>query len=152
MRRNWVFRCSEWRRRCGLVQATISKLRMLVIEVQLALWGDMHHHLASDQAGLLFLTEDLECEATKRDGVISFDLPLRGGGEEAVQIQFRVQRAPGTLGIARRFSKAFVVSGNESLEKQIGLLQRINAGEAHLFAEPILKGLPEPLDATFGLR
>src|SRR5829696_9379570 len=122
MRRNWVFRCSEWRRRCGLVQATISKLRMLVIEVQLALWGDMHHHLASDQAGLLFLTEDLECEATKRNGVISFDLPLRGGGEEAVQIQFRLQRSPGTLRIARWFGEALVVSRDKSFEEEVGLL------------------------------
>src|SRR5215216_2488361 len=134
-----------------MVQVTISKLRLLVIEVQLALGGDMHRHLASDKAGLFFLPQDLERKTTKGNGVISFDLTLGGGGEETDQIQFRVQRAPGTLGIARRFSKALVVSGDKSLEKQIGLLQRINAGEAHLFAEPILKGLPEPLDAAFGL-
>ena len=81
--RHWGARFHE-RRRCCMVQATISKLGILVIKVQLAVWGDMHHHLASDQAGLLFLTEDLECETTKRDGVISFDLALGGGGEEAV--------------------------------------------------------------------
>src|SRR5215210_6333955 len=112
----------------------------------------MHQHLARDQAGLLFLTQDLECEPTKRDGVISFDLALGGGGEEAVQIQFRVQRAPGTLRIARWFGEALVVSRDKSFEEEVGLLQRVNASEAHLFAESILEGLPEPLDATFGLR
>ena len=66
----------------------------------------MHHHLASDQAGLVFLTQDLECETMVRDSVISFDLALGGGGEDAVQIQFRAQRAPGTLRIARRYSEA----------------------------------------------
>src|SRR3954447_11288516 len=106
-----------------MVQVTISQLRMLVIKVQLALGGDMHQHLASDQAGLLFLTQDLECEPTKRDGVISFDLALGGGGEEAGEIQFRVQRAPGTLGIARQFGEALVVSRNKSLEELVRLLQ-----------------------------
>ena len=33
IRRHWFFRCSEWRRRGGLVQATISKLCMLVIKM-----------------------------------------------------------------------------------------------------------------------
>lgn len=47
----------------------------------------MHHRFASDQAGLLFLTQDLERETTKGDGVVSFDLTLGGSGEEAVQIQ-----------------------------------------------------------------
>src|SRR4051794_35324566 len=135
-----------------MVQVTISQLRILVIEVQLALWGDMHHHLAGDQAGLLFFTEDLQRQTTKRDGVVSFDLPLGGGGEEAVQIPFRVQRAPGTLRIARQFGEALVVSRDKSFEEEVGLLQRINTSEAHLFAESILKGLPEPLDAAFGLR
>src|SRR5215212_10252680 len=135
-----------------MIQLTISKLRILVIEVQLTLWGDMHHHLAGNQAGLFFLTQDLECEPTKRDGVISFDLALGGGGDVTKQIQFRVQRAPGTLRIARWFGKALVVSGDKSFEEAVGLLQRVNASEAHLFAESILKGLPEPLDATFGLR
>src|SRR5215204_3644478 len=134
-----------------MVQVTISKLRILVIEVQLALWGDMHHHLAGNQAGLIFLTQDLECETTKRNGVISFDLPLGGGGEEAVQIPVRRQRSPGSLRIARWFGEALVVSRDKSFEEEVGLLQRINAGESHLFAESILKGLPEPLDATFGL-
>src|SRR4051812_3886725 len=135
-----------------MVQVTISQLRILVIEVQFALWGDMHHHLAGNQAGLIFLTQDLEGETTERNGVISFDLPLGGGGEEAVQIQFRLQRAPGTLGIARWFGEALVVSGDKSFEEQVGLLQRSNAGETHLFTESILKGLPEPLDATLSLR
>jgi len=51
---------------------------------QLALGRNMHHHFASDQAGLLFLTQDLKGETTIRDGVVSFDLPFGGGGEEAV--------------------------------------------------------------------
>src|SRR5215204_2320374 len=102
-----------------MVQLTISKLRILVIEVQLALWGDMHHHLAGNQAGLIFLTQDLECETTKRNGVISFDLPLGGGGEEAVQIQFRLQRSPGTLRIARWFGEALVVSRDKSSRKRL---------------------------------
>src|ERR1043165_2324372 len=101
----------------------------------------MHHHLASDQAGLLFLPQDLERETTKRDGVISFDLAFGGGREEAVQIQLRVQRAPSTLRIARWFGEALVVSGDKSFEEQVGLLQRSNAGQTHLFAEAILKGL-----------
>src|SRR5215216_415991 len=135
-----------------MVQVTISQLRILVIEVQLALWGDMHHHLAGNQAGLIFLTQDLEGETMKRNGVIGFDLTLSGSGEEAVQIQLRVQRAPGTLRIARRFGKALVVSGNKGLEEKVGLRQRINASESHFFAESILKGLPEPLDASLSLR
>src|SRR4026207_1254885 len=110
----------------------------------------MHHHLASDQAGLLFLPQDLQGKPTIRDGVISFDLSLGSGGEEAVQLQFRRQRAPGTLGIARWFSEALVVSGDKSLKEQVGLLERINVSKAHLFAESILKGLPEPLDAPLG--
>lgn len=72
------------RRRGRMVQAPISKLRILMIEVQLVLGRNMHHHLESDQAGLLFLAQDLEGETTKRDGVVSFDLPLGGSGEEAV--------------------------------------------------------------------
>jgi hypothetical protein len=49
-----------------MVQVTISKLRMLVIEVQLALGGDMHHHLAGNQAG--FGSHDVPHQAkiTKR--------------------------------------------------------------------------------------
>ena len=81
----------------------------------------MHHHFASDQAGLLFFTQDLEGKTTKRDGVISFDLPLGGGGKETVQIQFRGQRAPGTLRIARRFGEALVVS-EDNVEEKVGLL------------------------------
>src|SRR5215212_6323929 len=104
-----------------MVQVTISKLRILVIEVQVALRGDMHHHLAGNQAGLIFLTQDLEGETTKRNGVISFDLPLDGGGEEAVQIQFRLQRSPGTLRIARWFGEAVVVGRDKSFEEEVGL-------------------------------
>src|SRR5829696_993105 len=106
-----------------MVQVTISKLRMLVIEVQLALGGDMHHHLAGDQTGLIFLREDLERESAIRDSVVSFDLTLAGRGEEAVQIQFRLQRAPGTLWIARWLSEALVVSRDKSFEELIRLLQ-----------------------------
>ena len=83
----------------------------------------MHQHLASDQAGLLFVTQDLECEPTKRDGVVSFDLALGGSGEETVQIQLRAQRAPGTLRIARCLGETFVVSRDKSFEEEVGLLQ-----------------------------
>jgi hypothetical protein len=42
-----------------MVQAPMSELSIMMIEVQLALWGNMHRHFAGDQAGLIFFTEDL---------------------------------------------------------------------------------------------
>ena len=69
-----------------MVQPPISELSITMIEMELTLRGDMHHNLASDQARLIFFTEDLQREPTVRDGVVSFDLALGGGGEDAVQI------------------------------------------------------------------
>src|ERR1051326_2191781 len=103
--------------------------------------------LQATRQGCSFFTADLQRETTIRDSVVSFDLALGGGGEEAVQIQLPGQPVPGTLRIARWFGEALVVSGDKSLEEAVSLRERINAGEAHFFAESILKGLPEPLDA-----
>ncbi len=120
--RTWGARFGK--QRCYLlVQATISELGIVMVEMQLTFGGDMHHYLASGQTRLIFFTENLQCQTTVRDSVISFDLALGGGGEEAVQIQFRAQRAPGTLRIARRDGEALVVSGDKSFEEQVGLLQ-----------------------------
>src|ERR1041385_4981013 len=133
-----------------MVQPPISELSITMIEMEFTLRGDMHRNLASDQARLLFFTEDLQCQTTVRDGVISFDLPLSGSGEKTVQIQLGRQRSPGRLRITRWLGEALVVSGNKSFQKEIGLLQRSDAGEPHLLNESILKGLPEPLDAPLG--
>ncbi len=70
-----------------MVELTVFELGVLMIEVERTVWGDMHCHLAGDQARLIFLAKDLQHQTTIRDSVIGFHLTLGGGGEEAVQIQ-----------------------------------------------------------------
>ena len=85
--------------------------------------------------------------------MVSSTLTLR-----SVAVEKRRSRSiPGAVGRrhfggSRCFGEALVVSRDKSLKKAVGLAYRINAGKPHLFAQSILKGLAERLDATFGLR
>ena len=60
-------------------------------------------------------------------------------------------RAPGAPGVSGRPREARVEVSEEGGEKGIGRLERGDAAQTQLAHEAVLRGLPEALDAAFGL-
>jgi hypothetical protein len=121
-----------------------------VINRDLPFEGFVNLHPSASEAEAFGLGRDLEATPVPLHDVVIADAALMHEAADAVQI-FR-SGAPRGFCFARSAGEAPVVIPEESAEDLVGGVQIGRAGEAKFAGEAILKGAPQPFDASLGLR
>src|SRR6266581_7925308 len=112
----------------------------------------MHTHLGTGKMAARPRRQELYAAAVVADRVIQGHRALLVQAETLREHQLSRNVLPSQLGFCRRDRKTGVKTGEILLQDGIGLLQVTGPHEAQFAHQPILKGAPEPLNASFGLR
>ena len=107
-------------------------------------------HLGPGEAEALRLGRDLEMASVPLHDVVVADAALVMKAADAIQIFG--SGTPSLLRIARRTTEAAVVVGQEVAQDLVGGVQIVGTSQTQFTGKAILKGAPETLDATLGLR
>jgi len=110
------------------------------------------HDVGLGVAAAMRAGEDLEHVLAELHGIVIGHGALVGEAADVLEVLVGGQRPVGAVRIGGCVSEARIVAWEELREDRIRFLQSAGASPAEFAGQAILKGPPEPFDATLGLR
>ena len=132
------------------LSASEAEPALCVIDRDLSIERFIELHLGSSEAEALRLGWDLESSSVPLHDVVVADQAFVMKAADVAKVFG--SRPPRGFGLARRAAEAPVVVGQEAAQDLVGGDQIVGPGQTQFAGEAILKGSPETLDASLGLR
>ena len=115
--------------------------------------GPLHHlHPCPSVAWPFWSGQQLQRAPVVLHGVVARDAAGVPEGEDGAEVECRVERVPGRLGLAGGDGEAGVEARQEALEHGLRLGDGGGPGEVQLGHEAVLEGPGNAFDAALGLR